>query len=67
MLWGTLHGTALVVEHTLRDRGVRAPPRGWPWLIVFNVVVFGWILFRAESLELAATFIGQLLIPVRPL
>ncbi len=63
ILWGTLHGTALVVEHALRDRGVRRPPAWLAWLIVFNVVVFGWILFRAESLELAATFIGQLFVP----
>ena len=63
VLWGTLHGTALVVEHALRDRGVRRPPAWLAWLIVFNVVVFGWILFRAESLELAATFIGQLFVP----
>jgi alginate O-acetyltransferase complex protein AlgI len=63
VLWGTLHGVALVIEHALRDRGVRRPPAWLAWLIVFNVVVFGWILFRAESLELAATFIGQLFVP----
>jgi len=63
VLWGTLHGLALVVEHALRDRGVRRPPAWLAWLIVFNVVVFGWILFRAESLELAVTFIGQLFVP----
>jgi alginate O-acetyltransferase complex protein AlgI len=63
ILWGTLHGVALVVEHVLRDRGVPRPPAWLAWLIVFNVVVFGWILFRAESLELAATFIGQLFVP----
>jgi alginate O-acetyltransferase complex protein AlgI len=63
VLWGALHGTALVVEHVLRDRGVKAPPAWLAWLIVFNVVVFGWILFRAESLELAGTFIGQLFDP----
>jgi alginate O-acetyltransferase complex protein AlgI len=63
VLWGTLHGVALVIEHALRDRGVRRPPAWLAWLIVINVVVFGWILFRAESLELAATFIGQLFEP----
>jgi alginate O-acetyltransferase complex protein AlgI len=63
VLWGTLHGVALVIEHVLRERGVRRPPAWLAWLIVFNVVVFGWILFRAESLELAATFIGQLFDP----
>jgi alginate O-acetyltransferase complex protein AlgI len=63
VLWGTLHGVALVIEHALRDRRVRRPPAWLAWLIVINVVVFGWILFRAESLELAATFIGQLFEP----
>ena len=58
VLWGTLHGTCLVIEHQLRGR-VRAP--AWVrWAIVFNVVVFGWILFRAESLELAAEFLSRL-------
>ena len=58
VLWGTLHGTCLVIEHQLRGR-VRAP--AWlRWAIVFNVVVFGWILFRAETLELAAEFLSRL-------
>jgi alginate O-acetyltransferase complex protein AlgI len=61
VLWGALHGVCLVVEHQLRGR-VKAP--AWlRWAIVINVVVFGWILFRAESLDLAATFIGQLADP----
>ena len=52
VLWGALHGTCLVVEHQLRGRDLRAP--AWlRWAIVFNVVVFGWILFRAADLELA--------------
>ena len=58
VLWGTLHGTCLVIEHQLRGR-VRAP--AWlRWAIVFNVVVFGWILFRAETLELAVEFLSRL-------
>ena len=61
VLWGTLHGVCLVVEHQLRGR-VHAP--AWlRWAIVFNVVVFGWILFRAESLALAAEFISRLTVP----
>jgi alginate O-acetyltransferase complex protein AlgI len=62
VLWGTLHGVCLVVEHQLRGSRVRAP--AWlRWAIVFNVVVFGWILFRSESLELAGEFIAQLADP----
>jgi D-alanyl-lipoteichoic acid acyltransferase DltB (MBOAT superfamily) len=63
VLWGTLHGVCLAVEHALRDRGVPRPPAWVAWLIVFNIVVLGWILFRAESLELAAAFVGQLADP----
>src|SRR5918998_2201611 len=51
VLWGALHGTCLVVEHGLRGRDLRLP--AWlRWAIVFHVVVFGWILFRAENLDL---------------
>jgi alginate O-acetyltransferase complex protein AlgI len=61
VLWGTLHGTCLVVEHQLRGR-MHAP--AWlRWAIVFNVVVFGWILFRSESLSLAGDFISRLVVP----
>ena len=43
----------------LRGRNLHAP--AWlRWLIVFNVVTFGWILFRAGSLEIAGQYIGQL-------
>ena len=37
-----------------RPRGGGCP---WvAWLVTFHIVVFGWILFRAERLELAAVF-----------
>ena len=62
VLWGTLHGTCLVAEHQLRGR-VKAPPVWLRWAIVFNVVVLGWVLFRAENLSLAATFFSRLVVP----
>jgi D-alanyl-lipoteichoic acid acyltransferase DltB (MBOAT superfamily) len=64
VLWGALHGVCLVIEHQLRGR-VDAP--AWlRWLIVFNIVVFGWILFRAESLGLAGEYISRLFVPGTP-
>jgi alginate O-acetyltransferase complex protein AlgI len=61
ILWGTLHGLGLGVERFLRGR-VQAP--AWlRWAIVFNLVVFGWILFRSRDLDLAGTFISQLFDP----
>jgi alginate O-acetyltransferase complex protein AlgI len=61
VLWGMLHGACLVGERMLSGR-VNAP--AWlRWAIVFNVVVFGWVLFRAENLDLAGTFLSQLTEP----
>jgi alginate O-acetyltransferase complex protein AlgI len=61
ILWGTLHGAGLVIERLLRGR-IDAP--AWlRWLIVFNLVVFGWVLFRAESLDVAGSFFAQLAQP----
>jgi D-alanyl-lipoteichoic acid acyltransferase DltB (MBOAT superfamily) len=61
ILWGTLHGAGLVFERLLRGR-IDAP--AWlRWAIVFNLVVFGWVLFRAESLDLAGSFLAQLAQP----
>jgi alginate O-acetyltransferase complex protein AlgI len=61
VLWGALHGTGLVVERVLRGRiSAPAPVR---WLIVFNLVVLGWVLFRAENLDLAGTFLSRLAEP----
>ena len=61
VLWGALHGAGLGVERLLRGR-VEAP--AWlRWAIVFNLVVFGWVLFRAESLDVAVTFFAQLFKP----
>jgi alginate O-acetyltransferase complex protein AlgI len=61
VLWGALHGAGLVIEGLLRGR-IDAP--AWlRWAIVFNLVVFGWVLFRAESLDLAGSFFAQLAQP----
>jgi hypothetical protein len=81
VLWGTVHGLALVAEHQWRGLRARATadpaapgagatralarvlsPTWVRWAIVFNVVVFAWVLFRAETLTLAADFLGQLFV-----
>ena len=59
VLWGGIHGTALVVEHQLRGRRDVLP--GWlKWFITFNIVVLGWIVFRAAELSLAGDLFSQL-------
>ena len=62
VLWGVLHGACLVIERMLSGR-VKAPPAWLRVAVVFNVVVFGWILFRTENLDLAGAFLSQLAEP----
>ena len=78
VLWGTVHGLALVAYRFTQDvrrrRGadLRAPHPWWwlvvSWLWTFHVVVLARILFRAGDLELAGAFYrGLVMLPVEPL
>jgi D-alanyl-lipoteichoic acid acyltransferase DltB (MBOAT superfamily) len=59
VLWGGIHGTALVVEHQLSSRRDVLP--GWlKWFITFHIVVLGWIVFRAPELSVAGELFSQL-------
>src|SRR3979409_1277932 len=56
--WGALHGVCLVVNHAWRY--LTAHVGGLPWrgdwparLLTFGVVVIGWVLFRAPSMDKA--------------
>jgi D-alanyl-lipoteichoic acid acyltransferase DltB (MBOAT superfamily) len=61
VLWGCFHGVGLCTEHALAGR-IRLP--AWvKWFVTFHLVVFGWILFRSSSLELAGEFYAGLLQP----
>jgi len=58
VLWGAFQGAGLVTEHALGGR-IRAP--AWlKWFVTFHLIVFGWILFRSESLHLAGVFLSRL-------
>jgi alginate O-acetyltransferase complex protein AlgI len=62
VLWGTLHGVALAVERLLGvgDRERRVP--AWlAWLITFHFVCVTWVFFRADSLESALAYLGNLI------
>ncbi len=61
VLWGGLHGAGLVVERALRGRF--SAPAWLRWALVFNLVVFGWILFRTRELDLAGAFLSRLVDP----
>jgi alginate O-acetyltransferase complex protein AlgI len=62
VLWGAFHGAGLTLEHAFASKWERV----WKWLrwvITFHLIVFGWILFRAQSLDQAITFIERLFVP----
>lgn len=56
VLWGLFHGLGLLVERRL---GLRLP-RLVARLATFHFVCFGWILFRAESLDVAGAVVARL-------
>jgi len=63
LIWGALHGGVLAMERIWREWR----PPGWPTLptplavlLIFHVVVAGWIFFRAETLAGALGYFGQL-------
>jgi alginate O-acetyltransferase complex protein AlgI len=61
VLWGTYQGIGLCLNHALAGR-IRAPQ--WlKWLVTFNLIVLGWILFRAQDLSTAVTIVGRLFAP----
>ena len=62
VLWGAFHGAGLTLEHAFASKWEKV----WRWLrwvITFHLVVFGWILFRAQSLDQAGSFISRLFAP----
>jgi D-alanyl-lipoteichoic acid acyltransferase DltB (MBOAT superfamily) len=64
VLWGAFNGLGLVAEHALGGR-LKLP--GWlRWLVTFNLVVFGWMIFRAQSLSDLGTLLSRLTVLTLP-
>lgn len=63
--WGLYHGCLLIIDRVTGLR--RIPEQKWAWLrrcTTFILVVFGWVLFRADSLPAAMAFVEVMLVPV---
>lgn len=57
VVWGALHGIAIVIHRIWKDLGLRM----WNWLgwfITFNFVNIAWVFFRAKDLESAEKVLG---------
>ncbi len=67
VVWGAIHGLALVGEREWdqRRRARGAVPRWWSpiarWAVTFHVVCLAWIFFRAESFGKAGELLWRLL------
>lgn len=60
LVWGIYHGTFLVLERTRLDR-LRAKLPGWAAQIyTLAVVVIGWVLFRANTLNEALVHLASM-------
>ncbi len=62
VVWGTIHGIYLVINHAFRSLGTRWKVGSWiesstyliaGRLITFVAVVFAWVFFRSDSLQRA--------------
>ncbi len=69
VIWGGIHGLGQSVGHLKRHRrevrGLSVQPSGplavaWQRFATFQVVCFGWIFFRANSLNDALTLVSRL-------
>ncbi|MDR0794788.1 MAG: MBOAT family protein [Tannerella sp.] len=76
ILWGGLHGVALAVHKFAMNRfgryfkteGSEMSPlrRIWSILFTFHVVCFGWIFFRADSVQDGFKILNQIVTDFRP-
>lgn len=52
VIWGTLHGIAIVIHRIWKDLGLKM--WGWlGWFITFNFVNMAWVFFRAKDWSMA--------------
>ena len=60
IIWGIYHGGFLALERTRWGEWLGSAPRLLGHVYTLLVVLFGWVLFRCESLEMAAAFFARL-------
>ncbi|MCF0125920.1 MAG: MBOAT family protein [Clostridia bacterium] len=56
ILWGTLHGLFICINHLWRKTKIKLPG-AISWLLTFNAVNFAWIFFRADNFKQAFNII----------
>jgi len=57
VIWGAFHGALLVIERMLDRRFAIQPSGLFGGMVTFLLVMVGWVLFRANSLDHAVAFL----------
>jgi len=61
VLWGLWHGLFILIERVISKRTAHGKlPAAIGWLYTTLVVLLGWVLFRADTLEYAVQYIGRM-------
>lgn len=64
IIWGAIHGIALVADKLMAKAITPAPAKSWRKIagivLTFNIVCFAWIFFRADNMKSAGNVIGQI-------
>jgi alginate O-acetyltransferase complex protein AlgI len=61
VVWGVYHGFFIVSDRLFWGKVSAKLPSAFNILFTFTIVVFGWVLFRADSLSAAIEFIRRML------
>ncbi len=61
ILWGMYYGILLIAEKYLLKNIINKLPKAVTWFATLVIVVFGWILFRAETLSDVISYISAML------
>ena len=70
IVWGAIHGAALVLEHLLGRRQIKTSQRGcsikaaFGWTYTFLVVFVAWVFFRAVDINQAMQIVFAMFEPV---
>jgi alginate O-acetyltransferase complex protein AlgI len=61
VLWGAYHGLLLAYERWRGKQSLyQALPRGFRIAVTFLLILFSWVLFRAENLRAAGRYFGAM-------
>jgi alginate O-acetyltransferase complex protein AlgI len=60
VVWGVYHGVFLMLERGAFGRALKKLPRALSLIYTLLVVLFGWVIFRAEDLQAAGAYVARL-------